>query len=44
MDGRSTHLNAPGLQLLFRGSQIEGDGGAGVVDPQNGEDLAIAEL
>lgn len=40
----STHLNAPGLQLLFCGAQIKGDGGTGIVDPENREDLAIAEL
>lgn len=40
----STHLNAPGLQLLLDGSQVKGDGCTGVVDPEDGEDLAIVEL
>lgn len=40
----STHLNAPGLQLLLGSAQIEGDGGTGIVDPENREDLAVAEL
>lgn len=40
----STHLNAPGLQLLFSSSQIKGDGRTGIVDPENREHLAVAEL
>lgn len=38
-----THLDAPGLQLLLGGPQIEGDGRTGVVDPENREDLSIVQ-
>lgn len=40
----STHLNAPGPQLLFCGFQVKGDGCTGIVDPEDREDLAIVQL
>lgn len=39
-----THLNAPGLQLLFCSSQVKGDGCTGIVNPEDCEDLAIVQL
>lgn len=40
----STHLDAPGLQLLFYSAQVQGDRCTGIVDPEDCEDLAIVQL
>lgn len=40
----STHLDAPGLQLLFYSAQVQGDGCTGIVNPEDCQDLAISQL